>query len=106
MKRILRFLGASTLMAGALAAQQQSGPTADQQKNDKSDREITRKIRKSLMQDNALSTNAHNVKIITQDGMVTLRGVVNSENEKKVVESKAADVAGGIAKVDDELTVK
>lgn len=79
--------------------------TADQQKMDKNDRMLTRKIRQSLMQDKALSTYAHNVKIISQNGMVTLKGPVRSEDEKKTIESKAADIAGGPAKVDDELTV-
>lgn len=69
-------------------------PTADQQKNAKSDREMTRKIRRALTQDQSLSTYAHNVKIITQNGMVTLKGPVRSEEEKKTVETKATEVAG------------
>jgi hyperosmotically inducible protein len=97
----MKILIAAISAAGLMAAQ-----TADQQTNTKQDRQMTAQIRKALMQDSALSTNAHNVKIITQGGMVTLKGIVNSDNEKKVVESKAADVAGGVAKVDDELTVK
>jgi hyperosmotically inducible protein len=79
--------------------------TADQQKNDKTDRLLTKKIRHSLMQDKALSTYAHNVKIISQNGTVTLKGPVRSEDEKKLIESKAADIAGGPTKVDDQLTV-
>jgi hyperosmotically inducible protein len=49
-------------------------PTADQQKENQPDREIARKIRQSIVQDKTLSTYAHNVKIITQDGLVTLKG--------------------------------
>ena len=71
-----------------------SEPTADQQKNAKSDREMTRKIRQALIQDKTLSTYAHNVKIITQNGMVTLKGPVRSEDEKKAVESKVTEIAG------------
>lgn len=68
--------------------------TADQQKNNKSDLEITRDIRKALIADKSLSTYAHNVKIVTRDGKVTLKGPVRTEDEKKIVEAKAADVAG------------
>jgi|SRR5450755_4783040 hyperosmotically inducible protein len=71
-----------------------SEPTADQQKNAKSDREMTRKIRQALIQDKSLSTYGHNVKIITQNGMVTLKGPVQSEDEKKAVETKATEIAG------------
>jgi hyperosmotically inducible periplasmic protein len=79
-------------------------PTADQQKNNKSDREITREIRKSIMDDKTLSSNAHNVKVITQHGMVTLKGPVRSDEEKKTVEEKATSVAGA-ANVKNEITV-
>jgi hyperosmotically inducible protein len=68
--------------------------TADQQKNNAHDLEITRKIRQSLVKDKALSRYAHNVKIITQDGHVTLKGPVRSEEEKRTIETRAVDVAG------------
>ncbi len=68
--------------------------TADQQKNNAGDREITRKIRQSLMKDKALSRYAHNVKVIAQDGQVTLKGPVRSDDEKRTVEAKATEVAG------------
>ena len=69
-------------------------PTADQQKENRSDREITQNIRQAIMKDKGLSTYAHNVKIITQNGNVTLRGPVGSEDEKATVESKANEVVG------------
>src|ERR1700746_309668 len=69
-------------------------PTADQQKENRSDRDITQQIRKAIEKDKALSTDAHNVKIVTQNGTVTLKGPVRSEEEKKAVEAKAAEVAG------------
>lgn len=68
--------------------------TADQQKMNPADRETTQKIRKAIMDDKSLSTYAHNVKIITRNGKVTLRGPVRSEDEKHAIEAKAADVAG------------
>ena len=71
-----------------------SEPTADQQKENKSDRETARKIRQSIVKDKSLSTNAHNVKIIAQGGTVTLKGPVRSEEEKQNVEQKAAEIAG------------
>jgi hyperosmotically inducible periplasmic protein len=79
--------------------------TADQQKMNQPDRKITQEIRKSLMADKSLSTYAHNVKIVTQNGTVTLKGPVRSEDEKKAIVAKAAEVAGA-GKVTDELTVK
>ena len=80
-------------------------PTADQQKENQSDREMTRQIRRSIVQDKSLSTYAHNVKIISQDGMVTLKGPVRSDEEKAAVEAKAADIAGK-DKVTSQLEVK
>jgi len=74
--------------------QDQSRPTAGQQKENRPDREITRLIRRSITQDKDLSTYAKNIKIITQNGNVTLRGPVRSEQEKKTVEAKANEVAG------------
>ena len=79
--------------------------TADQQKADRSDREITQQIRKSITSDKSLSTYGHNVKVITQNGMVTLKGPVRSEEEKKAVEAKAAEVAGA-DKVTNEIDVQ
>jgi osmotically-inducible protein OsmY len=80
-------------------------PTADQQKSNRSDRDITQQVRKAIMEDKSLSTYAHNVKIITQNGMVTLKGPVRSEEEKRAIEAKAAEVAGG-DKVTNEIDVK
>ena len=80
-------------------------PTADQQKDNRSDRDITQQIRQSIVKDKSLSTYAHNVKVITQNGQVTLKGPVKSEDEKKAIEAKAAEVAGE-NKVSSELNVK
>ena len=80
-------------------------PTADQQKDNRSDRDITQQIRKSIVKDKSLSTYAHNVKIITQNGQVTLKGPVRSDDEKRALEAKAAEVAGA-GNVNDQLNVK
>jgi osmotically-inducible protein OsmY len=80
--------------------------TADQQPANKSDTEITRDIRRAIASDKSLSTYAHNVKIITQNGAVTLKGPVHSDEEKQAVAAKAAEVVGGADKVTNELTVK
>jgi osmotically-inducible protein OsmY len=80
-------------------------PTADQQKENPSDRDIAQQIRKSVMKDKSLSTYAHNVKIIAQNGLVTLKGPVTSDDEKKAIETKAAAVVGQ-DKVTSELEVK
>jgi hyperosmotically inducible protein len=78
--------------------------TADQQKENTSDREITANIRKALMDSKELSTYAHNVKVITRNGIVTLKGPVRSQDEKKAVEAKAADIAGA-GKVKSAISV-
>jgi hyperosmotically inducible protein len=89
----------------SLAAPVQDGqPTADQQKSNKGDRQLTQQIRKSVVGDKSLSVAAHNVKIISRDGMVTLRGTVKSDDEKKAIEDKATEIAGQ-GKVTSELTV-
>jgi hyperosmotically inducible periplasmic protein len=80
--------------------------TADQQSEATSDRMLTKKIRQSLIADKSLSTYGHNIKIITKDGMVTLKGPVHSEDEKSAIASKAAEVAGGQDKITNQLTVK
>jgi hyperosmotically inducible protein len=84
----------------------ENAKTADQQKNDKSDTEIVAAIRRSIVKDKALSTNAHNVKIIVVDGKVTLKGPVASKDEKATVEKKAAEVVGeGKGKIVNEISV-
>jgi hyperosmotically inducible periplasmic protein len=80
-------------------------PTADQQKENKSDRDLTKNIRQAIVKDKSLSTDAHNVKIIAQNGMVTLKGPVKSDAEKQAVEAKATEVAGA-GKVKSEIEVK
>ena len=101
-------LGASLMAAPAVRLQdpQQPAPdntkrnkdqrdaSADQQKMNPADRTITQKIRKAIHEDKSLSTYAHNIKIISQDGKVTLRGPVRSEDEKSNLQAKAAEVAG------------
>ena len=80
-------------------------PTADQAKENPNDRDIMQKIRKSVVDDKTLSTYAHNVKIVSQHGKVTLKGPVRSEDEKKNVEQKATEVAGA-GNVTNEISVK
>ena len=78
--------------------------TADQQKENASDRAITQKIRRALMDDKSLSTYAHNVKVVAQDGHVTLKGPVRTEAEKKIVGAKATEVAG-VGHVTNQLSI-
>jgi osmotically-inducible protein OsmY len=68
--------------------------TPGDQSESEADRTITQTIRKALTADDSLSTNAKNVKIITNDATVTLRGPVKSEKEKTDIEAKAKQVAG------------
>lgn len=89
--------------AGAAPQSQSATAGAAQQSNQQSDITITRKIRRAVVKDKNLSTAAHNVTIVTKDGRVTLKGKVQSDAEKRTVESAAVNVAGQ-GNVDDQLT--
>jgi hyperosmotically inducible protein len=82
----------------------QAEPTADQQKENTSDRQLAAQIRRAVVKDKSLSTSAHNIKIIAQNGTVTLKGPVKSQEEKEAIEGKAAEIAGP-NKVTSELQV-
>ena len=103
------WLSVAALLAATSAVAQQTQPdntkankpdqaasrvTADQQSNQQLDVTITRDIRRAIVADKSLSTYAHNVKIVTKQGQVTLTGPVRTDEEKKTVEAKAAEVAG------------
>jgi hyperosmotically inducible protein len=79
--------------------------TADQQKENPADRDLTSKIRKAIVDDKTLSTYAHNVKVISQNGTVTLKGPVRSDAEMKSILAKAQDMAGA-DKVVNEMAVQ
>ena len=68
--------------------------TADKQSNTASDRALTQQVRKAIMQDKSMSTYAHNVKVVTQNGQITLSGPVRPDEEKRTLVEKAAEVAG------------
>jgi len=116
----------SILCLSALAvsafAQDQSSPAADNsarnerdrssetktsfdQSNTKGDTQITASIRRAVMKDDSLSMTAKNVKIITENGVVTLRGPVKSEAEKAKIAELAKSAAGQM-KIDNQLEVK
>jgi hyperosmotically inducible periplasmic protein len=79
--------------------------TSGDQSNSSADLKITQAIRQALMKDSELSTTAKNVKIITNNGQVTLRGPVKNAQEKAKIDQLARSAAGG-AKIDDQLDVK
>ena len=79
--------------------------TAQNQGGASGDREVTRNIRRSLVKTDSLSSMGKNVKVITVNGHVTLRGPVHSEQEKKTIEPIAEKFAGK-GKVDNKLEVK
>jgi hyperosmotically inducible periplasmic protein len=78
--------------------------TADAQTNTAADVDLTKRIRQSIMADKSLSTYAHNVKIVTVNGSVTLNGVVRSQGEKSSIEMKATNIAG-TSRVTDDLKI-
>jgi hyperosmotically inducible periplasmic protein len=79
--------------------------TPDDQKGDKKDVKITTKIRKALVKDKLLSVNAQNVKIITGNRIVTLRGIVENTDESTKLE-KIAKKTRGVLRVDNQLEIK
>ena len=78
--------------------------TSGDQSESEADRTISQNIRQAVVADDSVSTNGKNVKIITVDGMVTLRGPVKSEKEKTNIGEKAQRVAG-VKRVDNQLEV-
>src|ERR1700761_3214177 len=68
--------------------------TAGQQSNAKGDVQLTARIRRAIVKDDSLSTMAHNIKIVSANGDVVLRGPVKTAHEKRVIGEKAAAIAG------------
>jgi hyperosmotically inducible periplasmic protein len=78
--------------------------TSGDQSNSSADVKTTQAIRQALMKDSELSTTAKNIKIITENGQVTLRGPVKNAQEKAKIDQLAKSAAGG-ARIDDQLDV-
>ncbi len=79
--------------------------TSGDQANSSADLKTTQAIRQALMKDGELSTAAKNIKVITANGHVTLRGPVKTAQEKAKIDQLAKSAAGG-AKIDNQLDVK
>jgi len=121
MKQTLLVLAClSTVSLAAMAADDKTKPdntainerdrssetqTSGDQSNSSADLKITQAIRQALMKDSELSITAKNIKIITDNGQVTLRGPVKNAQEKAKIDQLARSAAGG-AKIDDQLDVK
>jgi len=78
--------------------------TPGDQSESEADRTLTQRIRQAIVADDALSTTAKNIKIITANGVVTLRGPVNSAQEKAAIAAKAHQIAGA-NKVENQLEI-
>ena len=78
--------------------------TSGDQSESEADRTITQNVRQAVTADDSISTNGKNVKIITVDGTVTLRGPVKSEQEKTNIAAKAQQIAG-VKQVDNQLEI-
>ena len=120
MKNTLLVLACLTgLSLAAIAADEKTNPdntainqrdrsgdtkTSGDQSNSSSDLKVTQAIRQALMKDDMLSTTAKNIKVITENGQVTLRGPVKNVQEKARVDQLAKSAAGG-ANIVDQLDV-
>jgi hyperosmotically inducible periplasmic protein len=80
-------------------------PTAGDQSNDEASLRLAARIRRALVKDKNLSVRAHNITVVVKGGTVTLRGMVDSSEEKRVVHQKVEQIAGSVP-VHDLLTVK
>jgi len=78
--------------------------TSGDQSNSSADLKITQAVRRALMKDGELSTTAKNIKVITANGQVTLRGPVNNAQEKAKIDQIARSAASG-AQIVDQLDV-
>jgi len=78
--------------------------TPEDQGGEAGDREITAAVRRAIVKDDSLSLNAHNVKIITRDGIVTLRGPVESAAERTTI-AQLAEKTAGVKRVDNQLEI-
>jgi hyperosmotically inducible protein len=87
------------------AEENKNTETAEKQSNSKDDLALTQKIRQAVMKDGSLSMNAKNSKIIAQDGKITLKGPVDSQQEKDTIGAAAGEIAGK-DNVDNQLEVK
>jgi hyperosmotically inducible protein len=85
--------------------QNKNTDTAEKQSNSKDDLALTQEIRQAVMKDGSLSMNAKNVKIIARDGTISLKGPVDSQQEKDTIATAAGEIAGK-DKVDNQLEVK
>ncbi|MGE3108286.1 MAG: BON domain-containing protein [Phycisphaerales bacterium] len=82
------------------------GKTPMDQSNTSDNTEISAAVRRAILDDPAMSVNAQNVKVVTDKaGVVTLRGVVETQAEKESIGAKAESVAG-VTRVDNQLEVK
>jgi osmotically-inducible protein OsmY len=87
------------------AQNQNQGATADSQGNAKADRMTLAQVRRAVIADKALSTYAHNIKILVVNGTVTLKGPVNSDDERQKVFADVANVVSA-DKIANQLTLK
>ena len=79
--------------------------TSGDQSNSSADLKITQAVRQALVKDSELSTTAKNIKVITTNGHVTLRGPVKTAQEKAKIDQLAKSAAGGV-QIDNQLDVK
>jgi osmotically-inducible protein OsmY len=102
MKFVRRFLPIILCGAWLVAFAQEPG----QQKINAADLDLAKRVRQSIIADKSLSTEAHNLKVISRNGVVTLKGPVHSEDEKKAVMSKAIEVVGSRTRVSNQMSVR
>ena len=112
MKRLTLAIAASLLSLNCIAPQVQAEginadntkknsrvvsegkPTAQNQSNEKASVERSAELRRAIMKKKGLSVNAQNVKLIDENGKLTLRGPVDNAKEKSIIENLAKSCYG------------
>jgi hyperosmotically inducible periplasmic protein len=119
MRSFLIFCALNIVVAGPVAAGQPDADNTEKNVRDRggdtvtpmdqgsspADREVTAAIRRAIVDDGSLSSNAHNVKIVTANGVVTLRGPVKSAAEKATIGAKAQKTKG-VKRIENQLEVE
>jgi len=109
MKKQLFILSSLCLLASSCEMDKRAEPSQEQTPSmdlpqNEADRDVTQKVRQKLLEDDSLSTNAKNIKIVTMDGVVTLRGKVSNKDEKNAIEKNTKGV-NGVKDVDNQLDI-
>lgn len=106
MKFVRRFLPLMLCSGWLILFAQEPDNSKSPQKIAAADRDLALRVHQIIIADKSLSTYAHNLKVISRNGVVTLKGPVHSEDEKRAVMSKAIEAVGSKTRVSNQMSVR